>query len=149
MAANDTTVTMVGNLTADPDLRYTASGAALARFTVASTPRLYDRQAEGYRDGDPLFLTCTAWRDLAENIAESLTKGARVVVTGRLRLSRWETPDGQPRSAYGLDVDDLGPSLRFATAAVHRPTRVIGDGAAPTATDAAPGEPPPADAPPF
>ena len=133
MAANDTTVTMVGNLTADPDLRYTASGAALARFTVASTPRLYDRQAEGYRDGDPLFLACTAWRDLAENIAESLTKGARVVVTGRLRLSRWQTPDGQPRSAYGLDVDDLGPSLRFATATVQKMTRTRagGDGFTP------------------
>src|SRR5262245_23255730 len=120
--ANETAVTVVGNLTADPELRYTNEGAALVKFTVGSTPRVLDRTTNEYRDGDPLYLTCTAWRDLAEHITESLSKGARVVVTGRLRLSRWETDDGEKRSTYGLDVDDLGPSLRFATAKVLRLT---------------------------
>ena len=121
--ANDTTVTVVGNLTADPDLRFTPAGVALAMFTVASTPRVLDRESGEYRDGDPLFLTCTAWRELAEHAAESLHKGTRVVVVGRLRLSRWETDEGEKRSAYGLDVDEIGPSLRFATANVRKMTR--------------------------
>src|SRR5262245_29429918 len=129
--ANETAVTVVGNLTADPELRYTNEGAALVKFTVGSTPRVLDRTSNEFRDGDPLFLTCTAWRDLAEHIAESLSKGARVVVTGRLRLSRWETDDGEKRSTYGLDVDDIGPSLRFATAKVLRLTRTGGRGAPP------------------
>ena len=124
--ANETALTVVGNLTADPELRYTPEGVALVKFTVASTPRVLDRTSGEYRDGDPLFLTCTAWRDLAEHIAESLAKGARVVATGRLRLSRWETDEGEKRSAYGLDVDDIGPSLRFATARVERMTRTSG-----------------------
>jgi single-strand DNA-binding protein len=121
--ANDTTVTVVGNLTNDVDLRYTPAGVAMAKFTVASTPRVFDRGSGEYRDGDPLFLTCTAWRELAEHAAESLRKGTRVVVHGRLRLSRWETDEGEKRSAYGLDVDELGPSLRFATATVKKMTR--------------------------
>ena len=121
--ANETTVTVVGNLTDDPDLRFTPAGVAMARFAVASTPRVLDRESGAWRDGDPLFLTCTAWRELAEHAAESLRKGTRVVVTGRLRLSRWETDEGEKRSAYGLDVDDVGPSLRFATARVSRMTR--------------------------
>ena len=121
--ANDTTVTVVGNLTADPDLRFTPAGVALAKFTVASTPRVLDRASGEYRDGDPLFLTCTAWRELAEHAAESLRKGTRVVVVGRLRLSRWETDEGEKRSAYGLDVDEIGPSLRFATAKVAKMAR--------------------------
>jgi single-strand DNA-binding protein len=121
--AGDTTITMTGNLCDDPDLRYTPAGAALVRFAVASTPRVFDKASGEYRDGEPLFLTCTAWRDLAEHIAESLKRGTRVVVTGRLRLSRWETPEGDKRSAYGLDVDDIGPSLRFATATVRKATR--------------------------
>lgn len=121
--ANETTVTVVGNLTADPELRYTAQGTALAKFTVASTPRVFDRTKNEYRDGDPLFLTCTAWRELAEHAAESLQRGARVVVVGRLRLSRWETDQGEKRSAYGLDVDEVGPSLRFATAKVTKMVR--------------------------
>lgn len=124
--ANETAVTVVGNLTADPELRYTSEGTALVKFTIASTPRVLDRTSGEYRDGDPLFLTCTAWRDLAEHIIESLTKGARVVVFGRLRLSRWETDEGEKRSAYGVDVDDLGPSLRFATAKVAKMTRTAG-----------------------
>jgi single-strand DNA-binding protein len=121
--ANETALTVVGNLTADPELRYTPEGVALVKFTVASTPRVMDRATGEYRDGDPLFLTCTAWRDLAEHVAESVSKGTRVVVTGRLRLSRWETDDGEKRSTYGLDVDDVGPSLRFATAKVARMAR--------------------------
>lgn len=130
--ANDTTVTVVGNLTADPELRFTPAGVALVKFTVASTPRVFDRSSGEYRDGDPLFLTCTAWRDLAEHIAESLAKGTRVVVAGRLRLSRWENEQGEKRSAYGLDVDEVGPSLRFATATVKKMTRTRnGDGFTP------------------
>ncbi|GAA1769337.1 single-stranded DNA-binding protein [Luedemannella helvata] len=129
--ANETTLTVVGNLTAAPDLRYTPAGVAMVKFTVASTPRVFDRQANEYRDGDPLFIACTAWREMAEHIAESLTKGTRVVVVGRLRLSRWETEDGEKRSAYGLDVDEVGPSLRFATAKLTRATRTRGDGFVP------------------
>jgi single-strand DNA-binding protein len=133
--ANETSLTVVGNLTADPDLRYTPAGVAMAKFTVASTPRVFDRNSGEYRDGDPLFLTCTAWREMAEHAAESLRKGARVIVTGRLRLSRWETDEGEKRSAYGLDVDEVGPSLRFATATVNRMTRAKGgDGFTPEST---------------
>src|SRR5262245_20355009 len=95
----------------------------MVKFTVASTPRVFDRTSGEYADGEPLFLVCTAWRELAEHTAESLRKGLRVVVTGRLRLSRWETEDGEKRSAYGLDVDEVGPSLRFATATVKRAGR--------------------------
>ncbi len=121
--AGDTTLTVVGNLTDDVDLRYTPAGIAMAKLRLASKPRVFDRATNEYRDGDPLFLTCTAWRELAEHAAESLSKGARVIVTGRLRLSRWETEDGEKRSAYGLDVDEIGPSLRWATAKVARMTR--------------------------
>jgi single-strand DNA-binding protein len=120
---NDTTLTITGNLTDAPELRVTPSGTSLCKFTVASTPRLFDKASGAYKDGDPLFMTCTAWRDIAEHISESLTKGARVIVTGRLKLSRWETPEGDKRSAYGLDVDEIGPSLRFATATVRKATR--------------------------
>ncbi|MDQ7910208.1 single-stranded DNA-binding protein [Phytohabitans sp. ZYX-F-186] len=121
--ANETTLTVVGNLTADPELRFTPAGVALVKFTIASTPRTFDRQSGQWSDGEPLFLTCTAWRDMAENIAESLTRGTRVVVSGRLKLSRWETPEGEKRSAYGLDVDEVGPSLRFAQAKVTKMSR--------------------------
>jgi single-strand DNA-binding protein len=124
--SSETVLTIVGNLTAEPDLRFTPAGVAMVKFTVASTPRVFDRETNQYKDGDPLFLTCTAWRDLAEHAAESLHKGARVVVVGRLRLSRWETDEGEKRSAYGLDVDEIGPSLRFATAKVQKMTRTSG-----------------------
>lgn len=134
MATNETTVTIAGNLTDAPDLRFTSSGTAMCRFSVASTPRVYDKTSGQYRDGDALFLSCTAWRELAENIAGSLAKGARVVVTGRLRLSRWETETGEKRSQVQLDVDDAGPSLKFATASVRKLTR-----------QSAPGETPPDD----
>jgi single-strand DNA-binding protein len=138
--ANETALTVVGNLTADPELRYTPEGIALVKFTVASTPRVMDRATGEYRDGDPLFLTCTAWRDLAEHVAESVSKGTRVVVTGRLRLSRWETDDGEKRSTYGLDADDVGPSLRFATAKVARMARTS-DRPAPPQEVTAPDDP--------
>ena len=148
--ANDTTLTITGNLTDDPDLRYTPAGVAMARFTVASTPRIRDRESGEYRDGEALFLTCTAWRETAEHAAESLRRGTRVIVVGRLRLSRWETEEGDKRSAYGLEVDEIGPSLRFATAKVARMARTKPD-AVPAAADdpwltATPTRPDPADA---
>jgi single-strand DNA-binding protein len=122
--ANETTITMVGNLTADPELRFLPNGTAMVKFTIASTPRTLDRQSGEWKDGDPLFMNCTGFRDLAEHIAESLTKGTRVIVSGRLRLSRWEDKEtGDKRSAYGLDVDEIGPSLRFAEAKVTRMNR--------------------------
>ena len=122
--ANETTLTVVGNLTDDPELRFTAQGVALAKFTVASTPRVMDRQTNQFRDGDSLFLTCTVWRDMAEHVAESLIRGTRVVVHGRLRLSRWEDKEtGEKRSMMQLDVDEIGPSLRFAQAKVTKLNR--------------------------
>jgi single-strand DNA-binding protein len=130
--AGETTITVVGNLTGDPELRYTGDGTALVRLGLASTPRVLDRQSGQWRDGDPLFLTCTAWRDMAEHIAESLSKGTRVVMVGRLRLSRWETDEGEKRQAYQLDVEEIGPSLRFAQAKVTKMTRTRpGDGFVP------------------
>ncbi len=134
--ANETSITMVGNLTADPELRFLPNGTAMVKFTIASTPRTLDRQSGEWKDGDPLFMACTAWRDIAEHIAESLTKGTRVIVTGRLKLSRWEDKDsGEKRSAYGLNVDEIGPSLRFAQAKVQKMNRSnakAGDGFTPT-----------------
>jgi single-strand DNA-binding protein len=128
MAANDTTITIVGNLTDDPELRFTPTGVAMAKFRIASTPRMYDKASSAWKDGEALFMVCTAWRDLAENIAESLIRGARVVATGRLRQSRWETPEGEKRSMIQLDVDEIGPSLRFATATVKKLSRSNGKG---------------------
>jgi single-strand DNA-binding protein len=127
--AGETTITMVGNLTADPELRYLPNGTPMVKFNLASTPRTLDRQSGQWKDGDPLFMNCTAFRDIAEHIAESLTKGTRVIVTGRLRLSRWEDKEsGEKRSGYGLDVDEIGPSLRFAQAKVQRMNRSNGKG---------------------
>lgn len=127
--ANETSITMVGNLTADPELRFLPNGTGMVKFTIASTPRTLDRQSGEWKDGDPLFMNCTAFRDIAEHIAESLTKGTRVIVSGRLRLSRWEDKEsGEKRSAYGLDVDEIGPSLRFALAKVTRMNRSNGKG---------------------
>src|SRR3982751_6118494 len=110
--AGETQITMTGNLTDDPELRFLENGTGLVKFTVASTPRTLDRPSGQWKDGDPLFLTCTAWRDLAEHIAESLSKGTRVIVSGRLRLSRWTTDEGEKRSAYGLCRSRAGPSRR-------------------------------------
>lgn len=124
----ETTLTIVGNLTGDPELRYTPNGVAVAKFAVASTPRTFDKTASEYRDGEALFLSCTVWREMAEHVAESLAKGARVVVTGRLKLSRWETPEGDKRSTYSLDVDEIGASLRFATAKLTKQYRTTPSG---------------------
>lgn len=113
---NDTTITIVGNLVAEPELRFTAQGAAVAGFTVASTPRIFDKGSGQWKDGDALFLRCSAWRELAENVAESLTRGARVVVTGRLKQRSFDSREGEKRSVIELEVDEIGPSLRYATA---------------------------------
>lgn len=131
--AGETTLTIIGNLTDRPDLRITQGGVPMCRFTVASTSRTFDKKSNEWRDSEPLFMTCTAWRDLAEHVAESLDKGARVVVVGRLRLSKWETPDGEKRSMMQLDADEVGPSLRFATARINKINR---SGPAPSTDDA-------------
>ena len=121
--AGDTTITVVGNLTADPELRFTPSGAAVANFTVASTPRIYDRQAGEWKDGEALFLRCNIWREAAENVAESLTRGARVIVSGRLKQRSFETREGEKRTVFEVEVDEIGPSLRYATAKVNKAAR--------------------------
>ena len=118
--AGDTIITVVGNLTADPELRFTPSGAAVANFTVASTPRTFDRQTNEWRDGDAMFLNCAVWRQAAENVAESLQKGMRVIVQGRLRSRSYETREGERRTVFEVDVDEIGPALRYATAKVSR-----------------------------
>ncbi len=126
--AGDTVITVIGNLTADPELRFTPSGAAVANFTVASTPRTFDRQANEWKDGEALFLRCAIWREAAENVAESLTRGARVVVSGRLKQRSFETKEGEKRTVVELDVDEIGPSLRYATAKVTKASRGGGGG---------------------
>ena len=126
--AGDTIITVVGNLTADPELRFTPSGAAVANFTVASTPRMFDRQTNEWKDGEALFMRCNVWRQAAENVAESLTRGARVVVTGRLKQRSFETKEGEKRTVVELEVDEIGPSLRNATAKVQRMQRSGGSG---------------------
>ncbi|ONI72855.1 single-stranded DNA-binding protein [Actinosynnema sp. ALI-1.44] len=126
--AGDTIITVVGNLTADPELRFTSSGAAVASFTVASTPRTFDRQSGEWKDGEALFMRCSIWRQAAENVAESLTRGARVVVTGRLKQRSYDTREGEKRTVIELEVDEIGPSLRYATAKVNRVSRGEGGG---------------------
>lgn len=118
--AGETQITVVGNLTADPDLRFTPSGAAVANFTLASTPRTFDRQRNEWVDGDALFLRCAAWKQLGENVAESLTKGQQVIVQGRLKARSYETKQGEKRTSMELEVDAIGPNLQFATATVNR-----------------------------
>ena len=118
--AGETYITLVGNLTRDPEVRFTAAGAAVANFTVASTPRVYDRQAGEWKDGDATFMNCSVWRQMAENVAESLQKGMRVVVYGRLKTNTWETQDGEKRSSLEVEVEEVGPALRYATAKVTR-----------------------------
>jgi len=120
--AGETTITIVGNLTSDPELRFTPSGAAVANFTVASTPRTFDRQSNEWKDGETIFMRCAIWRDAAENVAESLTRGTRVIATGRLKQRSWEK-DGQKHTVIEMDVDEIGPSLRNATAKVTKPQR--------------------------
>ena len=126
--AGDTIITVVGNLTADPELRFTPSGAAVANFTVASTPRIFDRQANEWKDGDALFMRCSIWREAAENVAESLTRGSRVIVQGRLKQRSYETREGEKRTVVELEVDEIGPSLRYATAKVNKASRSGGGG---------------------
>ena len=126
--AGETVITVIGNLTGDPELRFTPSGAAVANFTVASTPRTFDRQSNEWKDGDTLFMRCSIWREAAESVAESLTKGTRVIVTGRLIQRSYETREGEKRTVVELQVDEVGPSLRYATAKVTRTQRSGGGG---------------------
>jgi len=128
MAAGDTNITVVGNLTDDPELRFTPSGAAVAKFRVASTPRFLDKTTNEWKDGEPLFLSCTVWRQAAEHVAESLQRGARVIVTGRLKQRTYETREGEKRTVIELEVDEIGPSLRYATAKVQKMSRSSGGG---------------------
>jgi single-strand DNA-binding protein len=126
--AGDTTITVIGNLTDDPELRFTPSGAAVAKFRVASTPRFMDKASGEWKDGEPLFLACTVWRQAAEHVAESLQRGARVIVSGRLRQRSYETREGEKRTVIELEVDEIGPSLRYATAKVQKMSRSGGGG---------------------
>lgn len=126
--AGDTQITLVGNLVADPELRFTPSGQAVANFRVASTPRFFDRQTNDWKDGEALFLSCNVWRQYAENVSESLTKGMRVIVVGRLKQRSWETKEGEKRTVMEIDVDEIGPALRSATAKVTRVDRSSGGG---------------------
>ena len=126
--AGETVITIIGNLTNDPELRFTPSGAAVANFTVASTPRTFDRQSNEWKDGETLFMRCSVWRDAAENVAESLQRGTRVLVSGRLRSRSYETKEGEKRTVVEMDVDEVGPSLRYATAKVAKTSRGGGFG---------------------
>src|SRR5829696_1765786 len=126
--AGETTITVIGNLTADPELRFTPSGAAVASFTVASTPRTFDRTTGEWKDGEALFLRCNIWRQAAENVAESLTRGSRVLVSGRLRQRSFETREGEKRTVVELEVDEVGPSLKYATAKINKVSRGSGGG---------------------
>ncbi len=128
MAAGDTAITVVGNLVADPELRYTPTGQAVATFRVASTPRYMDRNTNEWKDGDSLFLSCNVWRQAAENVAESLQRGMRVIVQGRLRQRSYETKEGEKRTVYEIEVDEVGPSLRNASAKVTKSQRSTGGG---------------------
>lgn len=121
--AGDTQITVIGNLTADPELRFNPSGAAVASFTIASTPRTFDRQSNEWKDGEALFLRCSIWRQAAENVAESLTRGMRVIAQGRLQQRSYDTKEGEKRTVIELQVDEIGPSLTFATAKVNRTAR--------------------------
>ena len=126
--AGETVITIIGNLTNDPELRFTPSGAAVANFTVASTPRTFDRQSNEWKDSDTLFMRCSVWRDAAENVAESLQRGTRVLVSGRLRSRTYETKAGEKRTVVEMEVDEVGPSLRYATAKVAKTARTVGGG---------------------
>ncbi len=126
--AGETPITVVGNLTADPELRFTPSGAAVANFTVASTPRNFDKQSNEWRDGEAMFLNCSVWRQAAENAAESLTKGMRVIVSGRLKARSYETREGEKRTVFEIEVEEVGPSLKYASAKVTKTQRGGGGG---------------------
>src|SRR3954463_14429712 len=128
MAAGDTVITLVGNLVDDPELRFTPSGAAVAKFRIASTPRFLDKATNEWKDGESLFLSCNVWRQAAENVAESLQRGMRVIVQGRLKQRSYETKEGEKRTVYEIEVDEVGPSLKSATAKVNKTTRGAGGG---------------------
>jgi single-strand DNA-binding protein len=148
--AGETIITVVGNLTADPELRFTPSGAAVASFTIASTPRTFDRNTNEWKDGEALFLRCSIWRQAAENVAESLTRGMRVVAQGRLKQRSFETREGEKRTVIELDVDEIGPSLKYASAKVNRTQRSsTGGGFGAGGTEAAPADDPWGSAPPV
>src|ERR1700750_1852645 len=121
--AGETVITVVGNLTADPELRFTPSGAAVASFTITSTPRTFDRNSNEWKDGEALFLRCSIWRQAAENVAESLTRGMRVIASGRLKQRSYENREGEKRTVIELEVDEVGPSLKYASAKVNKTTR--------------------------
>jgi single-strand DNA-binding protein len=140
--AGDTVITVVGNLTADPELRFTPNGAAVANFTVASTPRSFDKNTNEWKDGEALFLRCSVWRQAAENVAESLTKGTAVIVQGRLKQRSYDTKEGEKRTVYELDVDEIGPSLKFATAKVNKTSRGSGGGFGGSSAASAPADDP-------
>src|SRR5512135_2700061 len=150
MAAGDTQITIAGNLVDDPELRFTPAGQPVARFRVASTPRFRDNATGEWKDGDSLFLTCNVWRQAAENVAESLTRGMRVIASGRLKQRSYETREGEKRTVIELDVDEVGPSLRYATAKVNRTQRgsSSGGGFGGSGGDSGPGEDPWGSAPP-
>jgi single-strand DNA-binding protein len=134
--AGETLITLVGNLVDDPELRFTSGGQAVAKFRLASTPRTFDKTSNEWKDGDSLFLTCNVWRQAGENVAESLTRGMRVIVQGRLKQRNWEDKEGNKRSSYEVDVDEVGPSLKSATAKVSKVTRSgSGSGGAAPADD--------------
>ncbi|MFE9426224.1 single-stranded DNA-binding protein [Kitasatospora sp. NPDC006697] len=133
--SGETPFTIVGNLTADPELKFTTGGVAMARFTIASTPRTFDKTTNQWVDGTAMFIRCTAWRDMANYIAETLARGMRVIATGNLVQNNWKTPEGENRSMLGLDVQDIGPSLRFATAKVTRAQRTSAPASGGPATD--------------
>jgi len=126
--AGDTVITVIGNITGDPELRFTPSGAAVANFTVASTPRAFDRQSNEWKDGETLFMRCSVWRDAAENVAESIQRGTRVIVSGRLKSRSYETKEGEKRTVVELDVEEVGPSLKYASAKVTKTQRGGGPG---------------------
>jgi len=139
--AGDTIITVVGNLTADPELRYTQSGLAVANFTIASTPRTFDRAANEWKDGEALFLRASVWREFAEHVASTLTKGSRVIAQGRLKQRSYETKEGEKRTSIELDIDEIGPSLRYATAQITRTSSGGAGGGAPRGNAAATDEP--------
>jgi single-strand DNA-binding protein len=140
--AGDTTITVVGNLTSDPELRFTPSGASVASFTVASTPRFLDKGTNEWKDGDALFLRCSVWRQAAENAAESLHRGDRVIVTGRLKQRSFETREGEKRTVVEIDVEEVGPSLKYASARVNKAARGGGSGSAGSPSQTGPADDP-------
>ncbi|MET9418829.1 single-stranded DNA-binding protein [Streptomyces klenkii] len=151
MSFGETPITIIGNLTADPEIKFTNSGAALARFTVASTPRTFDKDSGQWRDGTSTFFRCAAWRSLAEHVADSLTKGCRVVVSGRIRQHDWQTPEGENRSMLAVEVDEIGASLRFTTVTINgkRPATAAGASDDAWVTAGAPASQKTAEEPPF